>query len=147
MPLAIQLYDVVLSVHVMAVLIAFGAWFAYPVLVTGRDAASHLAQARIARVVVTPAATVAFIAGAFLATDRSYWSESWVSVPLLILVVLLGINGAYFIPRQRRLAELAQAGGASTEYEELAAKVARIYLVCMALVLVAVFFMVAKPFS
>ncbi|MEA2276791.1 MAG: hypothetical protein QOC78_1751 [Solirubrobacteraceae bacterium] len=147
MPLAIQLYDVVLSVHIMAILVAFGAWFAYPLLVTGRDPASHRAQARIARVVVTPAGTIALLAGAYLASDRSYWSEAWVSVPLLILIVLMGINGAYFSPRQQRLAELAEAGGTSNEYVELAAKVARLYLVCMGLVLIAVFFMVAKPFS
>jgi small-conductance mechanosensitive channel len=147
MPIAIQLYDVVLSVHVMAIVIAFGVWFAYPLLVTGRDAASHRAQVRIARVVVTPAATIALLAGAYLATDRSYWSEPWVSVPLLILVVLLGLNGAYFTPRHRRLAALAEAGGAGDEYAALAARVARMYLACMGLVLIAVFFMVAKPFS
>jgi small-conductance mechanosensitive channel len=152
MPIALQLYDVVLSVHVMAIVIAFGAWFAYPLLVQQRDAAAHRAQVRIARRVVTPAATVALIAGAYLATDRDYWSESWVSIPLLILLVLLGLNGAYFTRRQERLAELAAAraaetGAAEAEYAQLAAKVARMYLVCMALVLVAVFFMVAKPFS
>ena len=49
----------------------------------------------------------------------------WVSVPLVILVVLLGITGAYFTPRQERLAELAEAG-AGPEYAALAVQVARV---------------------
>ena len=110
MPVAIFFYDIVLSIHVMAVVAAFGVWFAYPLLVTRGDAAAHRAQVRVARLVVTPAGTLALLAGVYLASDRSYWSEVWVSVPLLILIVLLGITGAYFVPRQERLAELAEAG-------------------------------------
>ena len=110
MPVAIVFYDVVLSIHVMAVVAAFGVWFAYPLLVVRGDAAAHRAQVRVARMVVNPAGTLALLAGVYLASDRSYWSEVWVSVPLVILIVLLGITGAYFIPRQERLAELAEAG-------------------------------------
>jgi hypothetical protein len=143
-PLAVGFYDVVLAVHVLAVMAAFGLWFAYPLLVPRGDAAAHRAQARVARAVVTPAGTLALLAGIYLASDRSYWSEVWVSVPLVILIVLMGITGAYFIPRQVRLAELAEAG-AGPEYEGLAAQVVRVALVAAALVVVAVFFMVAKP--
>jgi hypothetical protein len=141
---AILFYDVVVSVHVMAIVAAFGGWFAYPLVVPRGDAAAHRAQVRIARMVVNPAGTVAFAAGVYLATDRHYWDESWVGVPLLILVVLMGITGAYFIPRQKRLAELAEAG-AGPEYASLADQVRTVVLVAAALVLVAIFFMVAKP--
>jgi hypothetical protein len=141
---AITFYDVVLSVHVMAVVAAFGVWFAYPLLVPRGDAAAHRAQVRVARMVVTPAGTLALLAGAYLASDRSYWDESWVGVPLLILIVLMGVTGAYFIPRQQRLAELAEGGGGS-EYETLADQVRRVALVAAGLVVVAIFFMVAKP--
>jgi hypothetical protein len=143
-PLAVQFYDVVLSIHVMAVIAAFGVWFAYPLLVPRGDAAAHRAQARVARIMVTPAGTLALLAGIYLASDRSYWSKVWVSVPLVILVVLMGITGGYFIPRQQRLAELADAG-AGAAYTALATQVARVALAAAALVLVAVFFMVAKP--
>jgi hypothetical protein len=143
-PLAVQFYDVVLSIHVMAVIAAFGVWFAYPLLVPRGDAAAHRAQVRVARMVVTPAGTLALLAGIYLASDRSYWSEVWVSVPLVILVVLMGITGGYFIPRQQRLAALAEAG-AGPEYAALATQVTRVALAAAALVLVAVFFMAAKP--
>jgi hypothetical protein len=141
---AILFYDVVVSVHVMAIVAAFGGWFAYPLVVPRGDAAAHRAQVRIARMVVTPAGTLALLAGIYLATDRHYWDESWVGIPLLILVVLMGITGAYFIPRQKRLAELAETG-AGPEYASLADQVRTVALVAAALVLVAIFFMVAKP--
>jgi hypothetical protein len=41
---AVTFYDVVLSVHVMAVVAAFGLWFAYPLLVPRGDAAAHRAH-------------------------------------------------------------------------------------------------------
>ena len=144
MPEAIFFYDVVLSIHIMAVVAAFGVWFAYPLLVARGDADAHRAQVRVARMVVTPAAALALLAGVYMASDRSYWSEVWVSVPLLILIVLMGVTGGYFIPRQQRLAELAEAGG-GPEYTALAAQVARVAFVAAGLVVVAIFFMAAKP--
>ena len=59
MPVAIVFYDVVLSIHVMAIVAAFGVWFAYPLLVVRGDAGAHRAQARVARMVVNPAGTLA----------------------------------------------------------------------------------------
>jgi hypothetical protein len=144
MPLAVQFYDVVVSIHVMAVVAAFGIWFAYPLLVPRGDAAAHRAQVRVARMVVTPAGTLALLAGIYLASDRSYWDKSWVGVPLVILIVLMGITGGYFIPGQQRLAELAQHG-AGPQYDALAGQVARVALVAAGLVVIAVFFMVVKP--
>jgi hypothetical protein len=144
MLLAVQFYDVVVAIHVMAVIAAFGIWFAYPLLVPRGDAAAHRAQVRAARIVVTPAGTLALLAGIYLASDRSYWDKSWVGIPLLILVVLIGITGGYFIPRQLRLADLADAG-AGPEYDALAGQVARVAVVAAGLVLIAVFLMVVKP--
>ena len=61
MPVAIVFYDVVLSIHVMAIVAAFGVWFAYPLLVVRGDAGAHRAQARVARMVVNPAGTLALL--------------------------------------------------------------------------------------
>ena len=144
MPVAIVFYDVVLSIHVMAIVAAFGVWFAYPLLVVRGDAGAHRAQARVARMVVNPAGTLALLAGIYMASDRSYWSEVWVSVPLVILIVLMGITGGYFAPRQERLAALAEAG-AGPEYAALATQVARVAFAAAGLVVVAIFFMVTKP--
>ena len=59
-------------------------------------------------------------------------------------IVLLGITGGYFVPRQERLAALAE-GGAGPEYAALATQVARVAFLAAALVVVAIFLMVVKP--
>jgi hypothetical protein len=159
--LAIFFYDVVLSVHIAAILIAFGVTFAYPVLVPfllrrhpRAMPAIHEAQDRIGKFVITPAATVALLAGAYLASDRDYWSETWVSVPLVILIVLLGLGGAFFAPHERKAAELASRDVAaagdgevawSDEYQAVSRRIATVGALASALVLVAVFFMTTKP--
>jgi hypothetical protein len=65
-------------------------------------------------------------------------------VPLLILIALMGLTGAYFIPRQERLAQLAESG-AQADYAALFSQVARVVVVAALLVVVAVFVMATKP--
>jgi hypothetical protein len=159
--LAIFFYDIVLSVHIAAIVIAFGVTFAYPVLIPflvrhhpRTMPAIHEAQGRIGKLVITPAATIALLAGAYLASDRDYWSEPWVSVPLVILLVLLGLGGAFFSPHERKAAELAARDVAaapdgevawSEEYQAVSNRIAMVGALASVLVLVAVFFMTAKP--
>jgi hypothetical protein len=159
--LAIFFYDIVLSVHIAAIVIAFGVTFAYPVLIPylmrhhpRTMPAIHEAQDRIGKFVITPAATVALLAGAYLASDRHYWSEVWVSIPLVVLVVLLGLGGAFFAPHERKAAQLAARDVAaspdgevawSDEYQAVSRRIAVVGGLASALVLVALFFMTAKP--
>lgn len=153
--LAVLFYDVVVSVHVMAVVAAFGVTFAYPVFMpwVTRTSPEHLAvlhriQDRVGKFLITPGATLALLTGIYLAADRDYFKEVWVTVPMVILIVLLGLGGAFFAPRERRLAELAERDGAtpSDEYLAAARPVTVVGAISSLLVLVAIFFMVAKPF-
>jgi hypothetical protein len=78
-----------------------------------------------------------------------------VIVPLIILIALLGLGGAYFAPNERRAHELAARDVAaagpdgavtlSPEYEAQAARIAKVGALASLLVLVAIFFMAAKP--
>jgi uncharacterized membrane protein len=159
---AIYFYDVVLSVHIMAIVAAFGVTFAYPILfpyVTREHPRMlpglHGAQERIGKFLITPSATIALIAGFYLASDRHYMGKVWVIVPLIILIALLGLGGAFFAPNERRAAELSTrdvaAAGAdgpvmlSPEYRAVAARIAKVGTLASLLVLVAIFFMAAKP--
>jgi uncharacterized membrane protein len=159
---AIYFYDVVLSVHIMAIVAAFGVIFAYPILFAYARRehprslpALHTASDRIGRFLMTPAATLALIAGFYLAGDRDYMGKVWVIVPLIILIALLGLAGAFFSPSDRRAAELAARDVAATapdapvtlslEYDALAGRIARVGALAALLVLVAIFFMAAKP--
>jgi uncharacterized membrane protein len=155
--LAITLYSVVLSVHIMAVVVAFGFAFAFPAFMPWARRAHpeampvvHELSGRLGRFVMTPAMVVVLAAGIYLASDADVWSETWVSVPLLILIVIGGLGGMVFGPSDRKLAELARrdlaAGGElSDEYDALFRRVAFFGFVTMALVLIAIFFMAAKP--
>jgi uncharacterized membrane protein len=158
MPLAITFYSVVLSVHIMAVVVAFGAAFAYPVFLPWARRAHpeampilHTVSGRVSRMVTSPALVVVLLAGFYLASDADVWSKVWVTVPLIIILVIGGIGGAVMAPADRKLAELAgrdlsgAGGGLSQEYDDLFRRTAFFgYTVC-ALVLVAIFFMTAKP--
>jgi uncharacterized membrane protein len=159
---AIYFYDVVLSIHIMAIVIAFGVTFAYPILFTyiTREhprvlPGLHGAQERIGKFLITPAATIALIAGFYLAGDRDYMGKVWVIVPLIILIGLLGLGGAFFAPNERRAHELSARDVAaagpdgpvtlSPEYQALSARIAKVGALASVLVLVAIFFMAAKP--
>jgi len=142
MPLALAFYDVVQALHVMGVIAAFGVWFAWPLL-PGGSAGDHRSLQRVLRAVVTPAATVALLTGIYMATDRGLWSEQWVTIPFLILVVLLGLTGAYLTPRQAELAARAEAGD-TPGYQVLHRQVTKVVLAGAGLVLVATFLMVTR---
>ncbi len=83
--------------------------------------AVHEMQVRVGRLIITPFAALALLTGFYLAADADVFSEVWVTVPMVILVVLLGLGGAFFTPRERELATLARrdldaGGGFSDEY-------------------------------
>jgi uncharacterized membrane protein len=155
--LAIAFYDVVLAVHVMAVVAAFGVTFAYPVFVPWLRRAHpeampavHESRDRIGRLLMSPGIAIVLIAGIYLASKADAWSKVWVTVPLVILILIGALGGMFFAPNERKLAELARrdlatGGPFGAEYESLFARVATVGLVTIALVLVAIFFMVAKP--
>jgi uncharacterized membrane protein len=155
--LAFAFYDVVVAIHVMAVVATFGVIFAYPVFVpwlrrTHPEAmpAMHGAQVRIGRLLISPGLGLVLIAGIYLATKAKVWSEVWVTVPLVILLVIGALGGAFFSPNERRLGELARRDlatgkGFSPEYDALFTRVMTVVVAAIVLVLVAIFFMVAKP--
>jgi uncharacterized membrane protein len=159
---AIYFYDVVLSVHIAAIVIAFGVTFAYPIIgvYVSREQPRflpvlHTVQERLGKFLTTPAATIALLAGFYLASDRDYMGKIWVIVPLIILIGLLGLGGAFLGPSERRASELAardvDAAGPngpvklSPEYEALSTRIAQVGALTNVLILVAIFFMAAKP--
>ena len=150
----ILFYDVVVSVHVMAIVLAFGVTFAYPILFPflgkqhpGALRAIHEAQERIGRFLIMPAATLALATGIYLAADRDLFGKIWVQVPMAILIVLLGLGGAFFTPNEKKSAALAPTDGQppSPEYMAVAMRVAKVGALSSVLVLVAIFFMIVKP--
>jgi len=153
MPLAIALYDVVLTIHILAVVVAFGVVFAYPLLDAEIRKAGpaalpglHRLHLALAQRLITPAMVVVLLAGLYLALDRYDLGDPWISATLTILVVLFGLVGAVLTPTDRRLAELAERdGGTGEDYVREARKAAIVGSLALALVVVAIFLMTAKP--
>jgi uncharacterized membrane protein len=154
---SVTFYGVVLAVHIMAVVVAFGTMFAYPAFIPWARKnhphampVIHELSGRIGRLVTSPAMVLVLICGFYLASDADAWSETWVSVPLVILIVIGGLGGMFFAPNERKLGELATrdlatGGELSAEYDALFRRVATAGLIVCALVLVAIFFMATKP--
>jgi hypothetical protein len=96
--------------------------------------------------------------GIYMATKHHLWGETWVVVPVAIVAVIAVVGGAVIVPGSRRMAELARADvdaapageGAvswSAEYDRVYGRYMVAEVLLGALVLVAIFFMAAKPFS
>ena len=94
------------------------------------------------------------LAGIYLAAAGPFdFGSTFVSIGIVIIVVLLGLGGAFFAPRERKAAELAErdvaasAGGEvklSAEYEALAGRLRIAGIASSLLVVVAVFVMVTS---
>ena len=150
--LAVRFYDVILSLHVIAIVLAFGVTFAYPILVPffarrepGALPSLHEAQALIGTRLIVPSMVVALASGLYLAADVDVFGEVWVQVPMTILIILFALGGAFFTPTERKMAAAARADPAGAEYQSLTARMIKVSVVANLLILVAIFFMVAKP--
>ena len=148
--LALALYDVVLFVHILAVVTAFGAILAYPVFfaVAARSAPAqragiHEVQAKIGGRLMPVSLLVLILAGAYMASDRDLWEQPWVGIPFLIAIVVGGVGGALLAPRERKLAQLAD-GGDQAEYAKTLSFVKAVGGVLTLLVVLAIFLMTTK---
>lgn len=163
MPTAVTTYGVVLALHVMAVLAAYGLPLAYPLLLPyvrrhhpRAMPGLHDVQHRLNLLLTGPGTVLVLLLGAYMATRGDHWREPWVMVPLAIIVVI-AVLGGWIVRATARLAALARTdveaagSGAAVAW---GAEYARLYRSYMAvevllgvLVLTAVFFMAAKPFA
>ena len=151
--LGTTLYDVVLWLHITAVVVAFGALFAYPVFLTvvarasiGQRAAFQHAQIAFSQRVTGPTIGVVLLAGVYLATDAELWSKVWVTVPFVLLFVIAGLGSTLLRRGEEGLVAASQAGDEAAYAAALATLRTWTY-VTIALIVIAIFFMTAKPFN
>jgi hypothetical protein len=164
MPVAVSSYLAVQAFHIMAVIAAFGLPLSYPLLlpyVRRRHPRAmpgvHDVQHWLNQRVTGTGTALILLLGAYMATKNDLWGEVWVIVPLAILIVIGALGGMVVVPSSKRMAELsrtdidgAPAGGAvtwSAEYETVYRRYMATEVLLGVLVLVAVFFMTAKPFA
>jgi len=160
---AVGLYEVILAVHIAAVVIAFGVTFAYPVMYAmgirmepRSMPALHRIQDQIGKRIISPGMVVVLAAGIYLASKLEVWSDFYVQWGFGAIILLGALGGAFFAPRERRLAELAErdivasAEGEvsfSEEYRALRRRVLTVGLSANVLVLLTIYFMTAQTGS
>jgi hypothetical protein len=95
-------------------------------------------------------------AGVYLTIDRWEFGDVFVSLGIIAILVLLGLTHGFFLPRERRIAELAErdiaasGGGEVKLSDELRALVKGTAMVgnfVALIVIVTLFFMTVKPFA
>ncbi|MEY2514098.1 MAG: hypothetical protein QOJ89_1456 [bacterium] len=157
MLIAVTFYDFVLAIHILAVVIAFGVVFSYPVLDatfkrSNPDAIAslHRLHLALASKVITPAMVVVLLAGLYLALDRWSLGDPWISATFAILFILFGLVGGVLTPTDKRLAELAErdartGAGPSSDYLAEQRKADLFGSVALLLVVVAIVLMTVKP--
>ena len=158
---ALTSYSVVLALHIMAVLFAYGLPLAYPLLlpyVRRRNPCAmpgiHDVQHRLNLVLTGPGTMLVLGFGLYMASEHDLFGETWVQVGITA-IVLIAVIGGWVVGASKRMAELsagdvAKAGADgeiawSADYEALYRRYVRVEELLGVIVLVAVFFMATKP--
>jgi len=158
---ATSAYEIVLAVHVMAVVVAFGVTFAYPIMfaVTARSdpralPLMHRVEYTIERTLINPVLGLVLIAGIFLASDGHHWGQFFVAWGVAAAVVIGAVVGSVLIPTAKRAETTAERDIAastgdpvemSEEYRMLTRRLQVVGTLVSLLVLVTILFMVVKP--
>jgi hypothetical protein len=154
---AASLFEVVLAIHIMAVVVAFGVTFAYPIMFTvaaRHDPRGlplvHRIEYTVERMLINPGLLLVLLAGIYLASKGHYWSDFFVQWGLAAVVVIGALVGGVMIPTAKR-AELAAArdvaaGGdgeivLGEEYRALARRLTAVGTLLSLIVLVTILFM------
>lgn len=160
--LAVQFYDVVVWLHVSAVVVAFGPTFAFGIYLAmtankhPRSIPAVLeAQNAINMGLVTIGGIVVLVSGLYLAADGDVFDEVFVGVGIVAIIALLGLVHGFFLPHDRRALAAAKrdieaAGTGEVEFgddfnrAQIAS--ARMGPIAGLIVILVIYFMAAKPF-
>ena len=101
--------------HIAAIVIAFGVTFAYPVMYAVGIRAEprsmpgiHRIQDSVGKFVISPFLGARAAGRHLPGQQAAQWSDFYVQWGLAVIIVLGALGGAFFAPRERRLAELAE---------------------------------------
>jgi hypothetical protein len=145
---AVAFHDVVLAVHIAAVLITFGVIFSYPVIYLAAARlgpqtmpAYYRIRALLSQRLISPGLGLVLVAGIYLASDLHQWKHFYVQWGVAMVVVIGAIGGGFLTPREKKLAQLAERDITGTEYQALSKRVLMVDLLVLVLVLATVYVM------
>lgn len=156
----VEFFEVVLAVHIMAVVFAFGATFAYPVLLGTVSKADSRALPALYRAihaisvrVIMPGLAIIVICGIYLASKLHVWSEFYVQWGIAVAVVIGAVEGMFISPNEKRLMEVAEQDLAvagegevkfSAEHDTLVRRIGAVGATMDLLVILTILFMALK---
>ena len=163
MPIAaVSFYDVVLWLHVRAVVVGFGSTFAYGIFlaVAGRSAPRSMpgllrAMQANDRSLVTIGGVLVLVTGIYLAATQWEFSDFFIAWGIVAVLVLLGLVHGYFIPNERRgqaaaERDIAAAGGEEVDFgddfKRANGRLAMMGTIAGLIIVLTIYVMVAKPF-
>jgi uncharacterized membrane protein len=162
LPLAVTVYEISLWIHIVAAVVGLGATYAEAVLfpVAMKMDPRHLpyvhrVQLVINRYMAGPALLVILLTGIYQVIDGNWdFGSFWISASFLVVLILGGMQGMYFIPEDRKLGamisdEVAAAGTGpvepSDEYLARASREGTLGGLAGLLVVAIILLMVIKP--
>lgn len=151
-------YKFALFLHILAVVLAFGPTFGYalffsvapdhpratPAILTGVQ--------RCDRYLVSPGLIVLLLAGVYLLIDGDWDAGAvFISVGWVAIIVLFGLQHAFFRPQTAKAKELAErdlksGDTLSDEFTALSERIGNVGKIAGLIVVVTIFFMSYKPF-
>jgi uncharacterized membrane protein len=156
-----NLYTVSLFLHISAAIVGLGATFAlsiaFPLAVRMGDPRHllfmHRLNLEVIRKLASPALALILITGIVQVADSDFisFSDAWISIAFVLVIIIGGLQGAYFTRTDRKLAAQVEseiAGGAkelSAEYQLQAQREGSMGALTGLLVLAVVADMVFKP--
>jgi uncharacterized membrane protein len=155
---SITAYGIGKFIHVLAVVLAFGPTYAYPVFAAVAQRLDPRSIPTVLRgilksdlIFVNPGMIVLLLAGIYAQAEGSWEaSESWLSVGYLAILILFGMTHAFFRPNTKRALEIAErdlrdGGELSADFEAISKRIALGGQIASVIVIVTIFFMVVKP--
>jgi uncharacterized membrane protein len=150
-------YSVGVFIHILAVVLAFGPTFAYGLIFSVMPKHPRSAPAffeairKVDTYLVDPGMLVVLLGGIYLMSDGNWdGGEAFITVGFLAIIVLLGLQHAFFRPQGRKAQELAErdlknGDTFSAEFEEITRRLSMIGPIAGLIVVVTIFFMTVKP--
>jgi hypothetical protein len=158
MPVAtITDYSVGLFIHILAVVLAFGPTFGYGILFSvlpnypGAAPAMLAGVEKVSKYLVYPGTLIVLLAGIYLMAEGNWdGGEGFIVVGFIAIVVLLGLQHAFFRPQTAKARELAErdlerGGPPSEEFLKIAKRLGTVGPIAGLIVVVTIFFMTVKP--
>lgn len=151
-------YKIAAFLHILAVVLAFGPTFGYAFFFSVTPSFPRATPAimagiqKVDRYLVNPGMIVLLLAGIYLLSDGPWeTSDAFVSAGFLAILVLFGLQHAFFQPKVREAKALAErdlesGDTLSDEFLAVSDRIGKVGTLAGLIVVVTVFFMTYKPF-